>query len=222
MSAVPLEVWRDARLDYDEAWSRMRRYTDERGTDSPDVLWLLEHPSVFTLGQAGRPEHVLDPGAIPVRRSDRGGQVTWHGPGQCVAYLMLDLKRLGLGVRETVDRIEAAVIGMLAGFGIPALNRRDAPGVYVDGAKIAALGLRVRRGCSYHGLSLNVSNDLSPFGRINPCGFAGLRVTRLADLAPPGADLSRAVIEALLERHLRQVFGYDAAAPSPVAESASR
>ena len=222
MSPAPLAVWRDARLDYDEAWARMRRYTDERDADSPDVLWLLEHPSVFTLGQAGRPEHVLDAGAIPVLQSDRGGQVTWHGPGQCVAYLMLDLKRLGLGVRETVDRIEAAVIALLEGFGIRAISRREAPGVYVDGAKIAALGLRVRRGCSYHGLSLNVANDLSPFGRINPCGFAGLRVTRLLDLAPPGADLSRAVIETLLERHLRRVFGYDADASSAAPEPALR
>ena len=217
-----LEVWRDARLDYDEAWSRMRRYTDERGPASPDVLWLLEHPSVFTLGQAGRPEHVLDAGGIPVVQSDRGGQVTWHGPGQCVAYLMLDLKRLGLGVRETVDRIEAAVIGLLAGYGIPALSRREAPGVYVGGAKIAALGLRVRRGCSYHGLSLNVSNDLSAFARINPCGFAGLPVTRLADLVQAGADRSRERVESLLEGHLRRVFGYDAAAPLADAECLSR
>lgn len=210
MSAPLLEVWRDARLDYPEAWARMRRYTEERDAGSPDVFWLLEHPSVFTLGQAGRSEHVLDAGAIPVLQSDRGGQVTWHGPGQCVVYLMLDLKRLGFGVRETVERIEAAVIGLLAGFGITALGRREAPGVYVDGAKIAALGLRVRRGCSYHGLSFNLSNDLSAFARINPCGYAGLPVTRLCDLAPAGADLSRGRVEALLERHLRQVFGYDA------------
>jgi lipoyl(octanoyl) transferase len=211
VSRPRLEVWRDARLDYPEAWERMRRYTEERGSGSPDVLWLLEHPSVFTLGQAGRREHVLDAGAIPVLQSDRGGQVTWHGPGQCVAYLLFDLKRLGLGVRETVERIEAAVIGLLAGFGITAFGRREAPGVYVDGAKIAALGLRVRRGCSYHGLSLNLSNDLSPFARINPCGHAGLQVVRLCDLVPPGTDISRGRVETLLEGHLRRVFSYDAA-----------
>ena len=191
-SPAPLALWRSERIGYDRAWQAQRRYTDTRGPHSPDVLWWLEHDAVFTQGQAGKPEHLLDPGATPVLQSDRGGQVTWHGPGQLVGYLLLDLRRLGIGVRDLVDRIEGAVIGLLAGYGIEGRSRRDAPGVYVDGAKIAALGLRVRKGCSYHGLSLNIAPDLAPFARINPCGYAGLRVTRLADLAPAGSDTSRA------------------------------
>lgn len=208
MSAPPLEVWRSERIEYREAWERMRGYTDARAATSPDVLWLLEHPAVYTFGQAGKPEHLLDAGDTPVVHSDRGGQVTWHGPGQCVAYLMIDLKRLGLGVRELVERIERAVIALLAGYAVHGVGRREAPGVYVDGAKIAALGLRVRRGCSYHGLSFNVNPDLAVFRGINPCGFAGLAVTRLVDLVPADADCSRARIEALLEHELRGVFGY--------------
>lgn len=202
----PLEVRRAECVDYQSAWQEMRRYTDTRDASSADVLWLLQHPAVYTFGQGGKPEHLLDPGGTPVVKSDRGGQVTWHGPGQCVVYLMLDLKRLGIGVRELVERIEAAVIAVLAGYGIHAAGRREAPGVYVDGAKIAALGLRVRRGCSYHGLSFNVDADLAAFRGINPCGYAGLAVTRLVDLAPAGADCSRARVEALLERELRAVF----------------
>ena len=206
-----LEVWRSERIDYSRAWQAQRRYTDTRSAGSPDVLWWLEHESVFTQGQAGKPEHLLDPGPVPVVQSDRGGQVTWHGPGQLVGYLLLDLRRLGLGVRDLVDRIESAVIGLLAGYGIEGLARRDAPGVYVAGAKIAALGLRVRKGCSYHGLSLNVCPDLSAFARINPCGYAGLAVTRLADLAPSGSDVTRATVERRLEAELRRAFGYDPA-----------
>lgn len=210
MSAPPLEVWRTGRIDYRSAWERMRHYTDTRAAASADVLWLLEHPAVYTFGQAGRPEHLLDAGDTPVVHSDRGGQVTWHGPGQCVAYLMLDLKRLGIGVREMVERIEGAVIALLAGYGIHGLGRREAPGVYVDGAKIAALGLRVRRGCSYHGLSFNVDPDLAAFRGINPCGFAGLAVTRLVDLAAADADCSRTQVETVLECELRSAFGYPA------------
>jgi lipoyl(octanoyl) transferase len=183
---------------YEETLAAMRRFTDERGADTPDELWLLQHPRVFTQGQAGRAEHVLAPGAIPVVQVDRGGQVTYHGPGQWVVYLLVDLKRRGLGVRELVSLIERAIVTVLAGHGIEAAADPARPGVYVDGAKIASLGLRVRRGCSYHGLALNVSLDLEPFGRINPCGYEGLAVTSMAALLP-GLQLDEtAVGEALL------------------------
>ena len=174
--------------DYGETWSAMRAFTAVRNPDTPDELWLLEHPPVFTLGQAGRPEHLLDPGPIPVVRTDRGGQVTYHGPGQLVAYLLYDLHRAGIGVRRLVGLLEQSVIDLLAARGIGALARADAPGVYVDGAKIASVGLRVSRGCSYHGIALNVDLDLDPFRRINPCGYPGLAVTRLADLCPSPAQ----------------------------------
>jgi lipoyl(octanoyl) transferase len=166
----------------------MRRFTDGRDAGTADELWLVEHPPVFTLGQAGRPEHLLEPGEIPVIRTDRGGQVTYHGPGQLVAYLLLDLRRAGLGVKRLVNTLEQAVVDLLAGYDIQAAARPDAPGVYVDGAKIASVGLRIRHGCSYHGIALNLDLDLAPFARINPCGHPGLAVTRLADLVP-GADL---------------------------------
>jgi lipoyl(octanoyl) transferase len=157
----------------------LTRVRDER---APDELWLLEHPPVYTLGLAARREHVLAPGAIPVVATDRGGQVTYHGPGQIVAYAMLDLRRRSLGVKELVRRLEQSAIDVLAGYGIAAERRAGMPGVYVDGAKIAAVGLRVARGCSYHGLSLNVDLDLEPFSRIDPCGYPGLACTRLGDL----------------------------------------
>ncbi len=160
----------------------MRRYTDARTADSADEVWLVEHPPVYTLGQAGRREHVRAPGRIPVLATDRGGQVTYHGPGQLVAYVLLDLRRLGLGVGALVRRLEQAVIDMVAEAGIAAVRRAGAPGVYVDGAKLAAVGLRVRRGCTYHGIALNVDGDLAPFRGIDPCGYAGLEVTRLRDL----------------------------------------
>ena len=206
-----LEVGRFDRVDYALAWRAVQRYTDTRTPASPDRIWLLQHPSVFTLGQAGKREHLLEPGEIPVLHVDRGGQVTWHGPGQCVAYLMLDLRRLGLGVRELVDRIEVAIIATLGHFHIAGVARRDAPGVYVNGAKIAALGLRVRRGCCFHGLAVNVDPDLGAFARINPCGYPGMAVTRIADLVPAGTDVSRARVEALLLGELLGVFGYDPA-----------
>lgn len=180
----PLRARRLGLCDYQDTWAAMRDFTDQRDADTPDELWLLEHPPVFTLGQAGRPEHVLDPGPIPVVRTDRGGQVTYHAPGQLVAYVLCDLRRCGLGVKALVHQLEGAAIDLLAGQGIRALARPDAPGVYVNGAKIASLGLRVRRGCSYHGLALNLTLDLAPFRRINPCGYAGLAVTRTADLLP--------------------------------------
>ena len=162
----------------------MRQLTDSRDADSPDELWLLQHPPVFTQGQAGKAEHVLAPGAIPVIQVDRGGQVTYHGPGQWVLYLMVDLRRQQLGVRDLVNLIERSVVQLLQEYAISAVNKPEAPGVYVAGEKIAALGLRVRRGCSYHGLALNVDMDLEPFGRINPCGYEGLHVTSMARLLP--------------------------------------
>ncbi len=164
--------------EYEPCWQAMRDYTDQRDADSPDQLWLVQHPPVFTLGLAGKAEHLLAPGDIPVVKTDRGGQVTYHGPGQVVIYLLLDLRRQGFGIRALVNLIEQAVIDLLAKQGINALRRDGAPGVYVGDSKIAALGLRVRRGCSYHGLSLNVDMDLEPFSRINPCGYPGLKVTQ--------------------------------------------
>ncbi|KAA6187383.1 lipoyl(octanoyl) transferase LipB [Thiohalocapsa marina] len=180
----PLTVRPLGLLDYQQAWQSMRRMTDTRGPETADELWLVQHPPVFTLGQAARLEHLLAPGDIPVVQTDRGGQVTYHGPGQVIAYLLLDLRRAGLGVRQVVNRLEGAVIGLLAEIGIDAAARADAPGVYVGGAKIASVGLRVRRGCSYHGIALNVDMDLEPFRRINPCGHAGLVVTQIRDLRP--------------------------------------
>lgn len=171
-----------APLDYVPIWERMQAFTASRDAQTADELWLLAHKPVFTQGQAGKPEHLLLPGDIPVVQIDRGGQVTYHGPGQLVAYLLMDVRRSGIGVRELVEQIENSVIDVLAGFGIHAESQRKAPGVYVNGAKIAALGLRIRQGCSYHGLSFNIDMDLSPFRRINPCGYAGLEVAQLRDL----------------------------------------
>lgn len=171
-------------VDYEPTWRAMQRFTDERGPNTLDEVWLLEHPPVFTLGLNGQREHVLAPGDIPVVHVDRGGQVTYHGPGQLVVYPLIDLRRRGLGIRELVMRLENSVIELCAQYGVEAMGRRDAPGVYVQGRKLASIGLRVRRGCSYHGLALNVVNDLEPFTRINPCGFEGLQTVKLADLAP--------------------------------------
>ena len=166
---------------YTRIWEAMKAFTANRDAQTPDELWCLEHPPVYTQGQAGKAEHILNPGDIPVIQVDRGGQVTYHGPGQLVVYLLIDLSRAGLGVRELVDRIEQSLVAVLADYGIDAAPRADAPGVYVDGAKIASLGLRVRRGCSFHGLALNVSMDLEPFHRINPCGHAGMPMTQIRD-----------------------------------------
>lgn len=168
--------------EYLHAWRAMREFTDRRGKRTPSEIWLLEHPAVFTQGQAGRPEHILDPGDTPVVQSDRGGQVTYHGPGQLILYLLLDLKATGKGVRGLVSAMENAVIELLARLDIPARAKRDAPGVYVEESKIAALGLRVRHGYTYHGLALNVDMDLEPFSRIDPCGYPGQAVTSLAQL----------------------------------------
>ncbi|MDJ0879628.1 MAG: lipoyl(octanoyl) transferase LipB [Halieaceae bacterium] len=195
-----MEILRLGEVDYQSSWQAMRDYTDQRDERSDDQLWLLQHPPVFTQGQAGKAEHLLTPGEIPVVQADRGGQVTYHGPGQWVVYLLIDLRRRGLGVRALVDVIEQAIVDCLAGYGISAAPRPDAPGVYVDGAKIASLGLRVRRGCSFHGLALNVDMDLEPFSRINPCGHAGMAVTCLRDCLPAGAEMPamNAVGETLL------------------------
>ena len=190
--------------DYATVFADMKAFTEARSAETPDELWLTEHRPVFTQGQAGKAEHVLAPGDIPVLQSDRGGQVTYHGPGQIVGYLMFDVRRLGISVRDLVTGIETAVVAVLAGYGIRGEPRADAPGVYVDGAKIASLGLRVRRGCSYHGLSLNVDMDLEPFGRINPCGLQGVAVTRMVDLAE---GVSRPAVRERLVSALADVYG---------------
>lgn len=192
---------------YDETYAEMRAFTDARQADTVDELWLVEHPPVFTQGQAGRAEHVLNPGEIPVVASNRGGQVTYHGPGQLVVYVLLDLQRRGYGIRSLVTRLEQAMIIALAAEGIDAFARAEAPGVYVDCEtaagrevrKIGSLGLRVSRGCSYHGLALNVAMDLAPFERINPCGLIGMRMTQVADLAPQAtqANVEQQLLAAL-------------------------
>jgi len=198
---------------YQPVWRAMQAFTDARTADTPDELWIVEHERVFTLGQAGKWEHVLLPGDIPVVPVDRGGQVTYHGPGQIVAYPLVDLRRAGLGVREFVQRIEQAIIDTLAEWNIVALRRPGAPGVYVAGAKVAALGLRVRRGCTFHGLAFNVNMDLEPFRRINPCGFQGLEVTQVLDLGGPSR---LADVEAVLVGELARQFGVPAqSAPPP-------
>ena len=192
------------RQPYEPVWRAMQRFTDVRDEQTVDELWLVDHDPVFTLGQAGKPEHVLLPGDIPVIHVDRGGQVTYHGPGQLVAYPLLDLRRLKLGVREYVNRIEQALIDTLADWQIAAARREGAPGVYVEGAKIAALGIRVRRGCTFHGLAFNIAMDLEPFQRINPCGYEGLQVTSMLELR--GVSSVEAVKPQLLE-HLAGQFG---------------
>jgi len=192
--------------DYLPTLDAMRRLTLERDEQSPDEIWLLQHPAVFTQGQAGKAEHLLAPGDIPVVQVERGGQVTYHGPGQLVAYLMLDLRRLDLGVRELVTAMEQSLVELLASYAIEAAPKADAPGVYVAGDKIASLGLRVSRGCSFHGLALNVDMDMSPFLRINPCGYAGLKMVQMRDLlpAPPAFD----EVAQRLEQVLRGRLGY--------------
>lgn len=183
--SVPPPLVRDLGLvEYEPTWRAMQRFTDERGPQTPDEIWLLEHPPVFTLGMNASRDHLLAPGDIPVVQIDRGGQVTYHGPGQLVVYPLIDLRRAGLGVRDIVTALERSVIDCVAELGIRAECRKEAPGVYVEGRKLASVGIRVRRGASYHGIALNVSVDLEPFARINPCGYAGLEMTRLADLGP--------------------------------------
>lgn len=192
--------------EYEPVWRRMQAFTAERDADTRDEIWLLEHPPVFTLGLNGKMEHVLAPGDIPVVNIDRGGQVTYHGPGQLVVYPLMNLKRRKLGVRGLVSGLENAVIDTLAGYGIEAKSRCDAPGVYTpEGAKIASLGLRIRHGCTYHGLAFNVNMDLEPFARINPCGFADMQVTQVSDLGGPG-DIWRVADD--LKPHLLKHLNY--------------
>jgi len=206
-TAVPELLIRELGLvDYQPTLEAMRRFTDERGADTPDEIWLLQHPRVFTQGQAGKAEHVLAAGDIPVIQAERGGQVTYHGPGQLVGYLLLDLRRLGLGVRDLVTAMEQALVDVLQGYGLDAAPKPDAPGVYVQGAKIASLGLRVRRGCSFHGLALNVDMDMEPFQRINPCGYSGLRMVQLSELVEESVSLPR--VQQQLSQALRQRLGY--------------
>jgi lipoyl(octanoyl) transferase len=200
----PVLIRRLGRVAYEPTWRAMQRFTAERGADTPDEIWLLEHPPVFTLGVNASRAHLLAPGDIPVVQIDRGGQVTYHGPGQLVVYPLIDLRRLGLGIREFVCALERGVIDLAAGFGIAAQDSRSAPGVYVAGEKLASVGVRVRRNGSYHGLALNVALDLEPFSRINPCGYSGLRMTQLAALGGPRSVWGCA---ALLEPHLLRALG---------------
>jgi len=204
---VNLLVKRLGRVEYEPTWQAMQSFTASRQPETPDELWIVEHPPVYTLGQAGKPEHVLQDIGIPIVKIDRGGQVTYHGPGQVVIYLLLDLSRLKIKVRELVIAIEQAVIDFLASHEVTAERRDGAPGVYVGEAKIAALGLKIKNGCSYHGLSLNVDMDLSPFAAINPCGYAGLKVIQTKDLNVPltpfeaGEQLSKHLLLQLDKQH---------------------
>lgn len=207
LEVPPALVRRLGRVEYAPTWRAMQRFTEERGAATPDEIWLLEHPPVFTLGANASRTHLIAPGDIPVVQIDRGGQVTYHGPGQLVVYPLIDLKRLSLGIRDFVTALERAVIDLAASYGIAAQARRSAPGVYVAGEKLASVGVRVRRQGSYHGLALNVALDLEPFSRINPCGYQGLKVTQLAALGGP-----RTVWECAdaLEPHLMRALGLSA------------
>ena len=195
------------RVEYDPTWRSMQAFTEERDSHTPDQIWFLEHPPVFTLGMNGKREHVLAPGDIPLVQIDRGGQVTYHGPGQLVVYPLIDVRRLGIGVRQLVVALENAVISLAAEQGIEAAGRRDAPGVYVEGRKLASIGLRIRRHSSYHGLALNVAMDLEPFSRINPCGFTDLQVT---DLRTLGCETTTRAAGQALAPHLLRELGMDA------------
>ena len=199
----PLVVRHLPQLEYEEAWRDMRSFCDTRTSDTADEIWMLQHSPVYTFGQAGRQEHLLRDNGIPVVRSDRGGQITYHGPGQIVSYLLIDLRRRRIGARFLVRAMQDALVLLLEEFGVSAEGDGNAPGVYVNGAKIAAVGLRIRHGCSYHGLSFNVDMDLSPFADINPCGYAGMPVTQLSDLVntptPPLPEIQNALARRLKE-----------------------
>lgn len=200
-----LEIKYLGRQDYLPVWEEMHQFTNERDDETIDQVWIVEHNPVFTQGQAGKEEHLLNPGNIPVVKSDRGGQVTYHGPGQMVVYFLLNLRRSGLGVRELVTHIENIVIQTLAKVGIKSNARADAPGVYVEGKKICSLGLRIRKGCSFHGLALNIDMDLSPFLRINPCGYAGMEMVQVADFTNKA---QRADIQQILVNELSTLLEY--------------
>jgi len=199
----PLLRWL-GRAEYEPTWRAMQTFTEQRGPETPDEIWFLEHPPVFTLGMNAAREHVLAPGDIPLVQIDRGGQVTYHGPGQLVVYPLLDVRRRGLGVRQLVMALENGISALLAPWNITAVGRRDAPGIYVEGRKLASIGLRIRRGCSYHGLAFNVAMDLEPFRRINPCGYRGLEVT---DLRTLGVSLELRNAAELLAPHLLGALG---------------
>ncbi len=199
----PLLKWL-GRSEYEPTWRAMQALTEQRGPDTPDEIWFLEHPPVFTLGMNASREHVLAPGHIPLVQIDRGGQVTYHGPGQLVVYPLIDVRRRALGVRQLVMALENGIIALLASWNIEAVGRRDAPGIYVAGRKLASIGLRIRRGCSYHGLAFNVAMDLEPFRRINPCGYRGLEVT---DLRTLGVSLELRNVAELLAPHLLGALG---------------
>lgn len=205
MSTSELLVRRLGLMEYQPVWRAMQAFTDRRDAGTPDELWLVEHPPVFTQGQAGRAEHLLAPGDIPVIQVDRGGQVTYHGPGQIVAYPLIDIGRLQMGVRALVCGIEQAIIDVLKSYAVDAKPIAGAPGVYVDGVKIASLGLRIRRGKSLHGLAFNINMDLEPFQRINPCGYKGLQVTNLSAFA----EVSMAEVEDRLISRLSKMLGYN-------------
>ncbi len=207
MADLSLEVVNLGQRDYASCWQAMSDFTNQRTPETTDQLWLVEHPPVFTQGQAGKAEHLLFPGDIPVVQTDRGGQVTYHGPGQLVAYPLLDLRRLNIGVRELVTRIEQTIVATLAHYGIDSAAKPDAPGVYVNGDKIASLGLRVRRGCSFHGLALNVDMDLAPFLRINPCGYQGLAMTQMRDLIAAAPNLVQ--VQNQLVTEFARKLGYE-------------
>ncbi|WP_370694272.1 lipoyl(octanoyl) transferase LipB [Psychrobium sp. 1_MG-2023] len=202
------------RREYESVWHAMQNYTDSRDSNSADEIWLVEHEPVFTQGQAGKEEHLLLPGDIPVVKVDRGGQVTYHGPGQLVAYFLLDIRRLKMGVRDLVTEIEQSLVELLKGYDIDAYAKADAPGVYVDEKKVASLGLRIRKGCSFHGLALNVNMDLDPFLRINPCGYAGLEMVQVSDLGGPSDmatiqdDLTRIIAQRLNYQQIETITGF--------------
>lgn len=197
-----VEILDLGRVDYQPTWQAMQQYSLERGADAPDQIWLVEHPPVFTQGQAGKAEHLLSPGNIPVVQVDRGGQVTYHGPGQFVAYVLLDIRRLKSDVRKLVTALEQSVVTLLASYSIAARPRPDAPGVYVGDDKICSLGLRIKRGCSYHGLALNLDMDMEPFQRINPCGYQGLKMIQLADFGqkPPLQEVQQRWVAAFCQQ----------------------
>jgi lipoyl(octanoyl) transferase len=205
VSLQDLRVRRLGLMDYEPVWHAMQKFTDERDADTPDELWLVEHPPVFTQGQAGKAEHILAPGDIPVIQVDRGGQVTYHGPGQIVAYPLIDISRSGIGVRALVRGIEQVIIDVLKSYAVDAQVLEGAPGVYVEGVKIASLGLRIRRGKSFHGLAFNINMDLEPFLRINPCGFEGLQVTNLSAFT----KVTMTEVEDRLIAGLSEFLGYN-------------
>ena len=213
----PLIIRNLGQRDYVPVWREMQAFTAARTQNTPDELWIVEHPPVFTLGLNGKAEHLLNPGEIPVIKVDRGGQVTYHGPGQLVVYTLLDIQRRHLGVKELVRYIEQAIIALLADYGIQAEGRVDAPGVYVAGAKIASLGLRIKKGRTYHGLALNISMDLGPFSHINPCGHVGMTVTQTRDL---GIRANLPELRDRLLEHLRTILGYNVAPISSTDQTA--